>query len=60
MTAIPCRINPQGQPHPVALETAEGRGWLGFFREVLEKGAMTAAVETGQIAGHDALIFQPA
>ena len=58
--AVPCRINPKGQPHPVELETAEGRGWLGFFREVSEKSGMTAAVETGQIAGHDALIFQPA
>ena len=59
--AIPCRINPKGQPHPVGLDTPEGRAWLAFFREVSQKGAMTASVEAGrQIAGQDALVFRPA
>ena len=59
--AIPCRINPQGQPHPVRLDTPEGQAWLAFFREVSQKSGMTAAILTGrQIAGQDALVYRPA
>ena len=59
--AIPCRINPQGQPHPVRLDRPEGQAWLAFFREVSQKSGMTAAILTGrQIAGQDALVYRPA
>jgi hypothetical protein len=58
--AIPCRINPKGQPHAVSLDTPEGRDWLAFFGEVSERSGTTAAFEAGQISGRDALVFRPA
>lgn len=59
--AIPCHINAQGQPRAVGLDTAEGRRWLTFFEEVMEKSGMTARIEVGpQIAGQDAVVFKPA
>jgi poly-gamma-glutamate synthesis protein (capsule biosynthesis protein) len=58
--ALPCRINPKGQPHTVSMESPEGGVWLEFFREASEKGATRATIEAGKIAGHDALLFRPA